>query len=122
MRLILLLTLIACVACRPIYSRDVSNWSAYPETIPEVGTPYGDLETWFHKRGFAAGPDVFQSEAELLRMQGSPPVYSVEVDRSWWFSRVRAVQDYCVTQKFIYYKLDEAQRLSQAIQNSRSSC
>lgn len=122
MRLILLLTLVAFAACRPIYSRDVSNFTAFPEMIPEVGTPVADLEMWFHKRGFVAGPDVFQSEAELVRMQGSPPVYSVEADRSWWFSRVRAVQDYCVTQKFIYYKLDEAQRLSQAIQNSRSSC
>ena len=32
------------------------------------------------------------------------------------------VQDFCVTRKFIYYKLDADQKLVRAIQNNRSNC
>lgn len=122
MRFILLLTLLATVACRPIYGRDVANFTAFPEKLPGVGASLQDLETWFDKRGYAPGPDVYQSEAELRRQHGAPITYALDADRSWWFMRARTIQDYCVTQKFIYFKLDGAQQLTRAIQNKRSVC
>ena len=122
MRLILILCVLAIAACRPIYSRDVANFTAFPEQMPGPGTAFGELEIWFNKRGFAPGSDVFQSESELRRKPGAPITYTLVADRSWWLSRVRTVQDFCVTQKFIYYKLDAEQKLTQAIQNNRSLC
>lgn len=122
MRIVMLLILLASVACRPIYGRDVANFTAFPEKLPAVGTPLGDLEVWFDKLGYAPGPDVFQSEGELRRQPGAPLVYAIETDRDWWRMRVRTVQDYCVTQKFIYYQLDAGQNLLKAIQNKRSVC
>lgn len=122
MRTLMLLTLLAFVACRPIYGRDVANLTAFAEKLPAIGTSVGELEVWFNKLGYAPGPDVFQSESELLRQPGSPLVYALEADRNWWLMRVRTVQDYCVTQKFIYYQLDVDRKLQRAIQNKRSVC
>lgn len=122
MRIILLLTLLGVIACRPIYGRDVANFTAFPEKLPSVGTPAADLEIWFDKMGYAPGPDVYQSESELRRQPGAPITYASEANRSWWLMRSRTIQDYCVTQKFIYFKLDAAQNLSRAIQNKRSVC
>lgn len=122
MRPILLLLLVATMACRPIYGRDVANFTAFPEKLPSVGTPIPELEVWFDKRGYAPGADVYQSEAELRRQPGAPITYTMDSDRSWWLMRARTVQDYCVTQKFIYFKLDGSQKLLRAIQNKRSVC
>ncbi len=122
MRIVLLLTLLAVVACRPIYGRDVANFTAFPEKLPDIGTPADMLEEWFDKLGYAPGPDVFQSEGELRRQPGAPLAYALEADRSWWLMRARTIQDYCVTQKFIYYKLDPERKLLRAIQNKRSVC
>ena len=122
MRIVLLLTLLAVVACRPIYGRDVANFTAFPEELPAVGTSIADLETWFDKLGYAPGPDVYQTESELRRQPGAPLVYATQHDKSWWLMRVRTVQDYCVTQKFIYFKLNAEQKLQRAIQNVRSVC
>lgn len=122
MRAILLLCLVVATACRPIYGRDVANFTAFPEKLPAIGTPLSELEVWFDKLGYAPGPDVFQAEGELRNPPNGPQLYLLDEDRSWWRSRVRTVQDYCVTQKFIYYKLDDAETLRRAIQNKRSVC
>lgn len=122
MRIVMILMLLATVACRPIYGRDVANLTAFPEHLPAIGTSTSDLEVWFDNRGYAPGPSVFQSEGELRRQPGSPLVYALEADRLWWHTRVRTVQDYCVTQKFIYFQVDADGGLSQAIQNKRSVC
>lgn len=122
MRFILFITLLAFVACRPIYGRDVGNFTAFPEKLPGIGTSAEELNGWFDKRGYAPGPDVYQSEAELRRQPGAPITYTNESDRSWWLTRNRTIQDYCVTQKFIYFKLDAARKLVRAIQNKRSVC
>ncbi|MEM9060928.1 MAG: hypothetical protein AAGD13_10750 [Pseudomonadota bacterium] len=122
MRVLLILCLSVAVSCRPIYTRDVANFTAFPEPVPPVGTPYAEMEVWFEKRGYAPAPEVWQAEGELRRVQGGPLVYALEKDRMWWQARVRAVQDFCVTQKFIYYRLDLDQRLVRAIQNSHSQC
>ena len=122
MRIVLLLTLLAAVACRPIYGRDVANLTAFPENLPAVGTSIDQLDIWFDKLGYAPGPDVFQSEGELRRQSGAPLVYALEADKSWWRMRARTIQDFCVTQKFIYYQLDAEQKLERAVQNRRSVC
>jgi hypothetical protein len=122
MRIVLLLALLAIAACRPIYGRDVANLTAFPEDLPAVGTSAAMLDEWFDKLGYAPGPHVFQSESELRRQPGAPLVYALETDRSWWLMRARTTQDFCTTQKFIYYKLDHERKLQRAIQNKRSVC
>lgn len=122
MRILVLLTLMACVACRPMYARDIAKLTAFPEELPAVGTSASDLDAWFDKLGYAPSADVWQSESELRRQTGDPLVYAIEQDKTWWKARARTVQDFCITQKFIYYRLDTERRLERAIQNRRSVC
>ncbi|MGD1926835.1 MAG: hypothetical protein ACFB03_22020 [Paracoccaceae bacterium] len=122
MRIFLIVCLLVATACRPIYTRDVANFGAFPEPVPPVGTAIAELDVWFDKRGYAPGPSVWMAESELRRVQGGALVYALEEDKLWWQTRVRGVQDFCVTQKFVYFRLDAEQRLTRAIQNSHSEC
>ena len=89
MRALLLLTLLITVACRPMYGRDLANFTTFPDSMPGLGTHIGDLETWFDGRGYSPSSDVFQAESELRRHPGTPLAYALEQDRSWWKARAK---------------------------------
>ena len=122
MRVLLFVFCVALSACRVPYSSELADLTVAPFEIPPYGTPKAELVLWFDKNRFAPGPDVFQAESELRRLPGAPLAYALEKDRSWWLSRAQTVRDFCVTQKFVYYKLDPEGRLARAILTSRSQC
>jgi len=122
MRLLLAVILLAAAGCRAPYSSDLADLTVLPETFPPVGTPAPALATWFDNRGYAPGPRVHAAEASLRRRPGDPLVYATEADKRWWLTRIRSVRDLCVTTRTIYYRLDAAGGLLQAVQNHRSQC
>lgn len=122
MRYILLFVALALSACRSPYMSEIADMTVYPFEIPEYGTEEEALNTWFDANRFSPGPKVWQAETELRRLPGAALVYASEADRSWWMSRSQTVRDFCVTEKYVYYKLDGEKRLSRAILTSRSWC
>lgn len=121
MRLILIAML--CLAgCRAPYMSDYADWTTGPDDLPAIGTKVADLDAWFRQANYAPGPRVHQSEAELRRRPGDPLAYSLAADKRWWLSQSRTVRDLCVTQKTIYYRLDDGGALMHAIQAKRSQC
>ena len=122
MRSLILLALVLCSACRAPYMHEIADMTVRPFKIPPYGTPVAELDAWFDANQFAPGARILQAEAELRRPPGAPLVYALEADRTWWFSRMQTVRDFCVTQKIVYYKLDENEALSRAILTSRSQC
>lgn len=122
MRLGVVLVLLMAVGCRAPYSSDVADWTVLPETFPAVGTSEAVLNIWFDNRGYAPGPKVHQAEASLRRRPGDPLVYAVASEKRWWHTRARSVRDFCVTTRTIYYRLDAAGTLLQAVQTHRSQC
>lgn len=122
-KLMFLLALLAATAgCRAPYMSDYADMTVMSETFPPVGTPVAALNAWFDDRGYAPGPQVYQAEASLRRRPGDPLVYARQIDKSWWLTRARSVQDLCVTERTIYYRLDAQGQLVHAIQNHRSQC
>ena len=122
MRWLMLLGIVLVAACRAPYSSEVADLTVIPFDIPPYGTPNSELVAWFDENRFAPGPDVYQAESELRRLPSEPLAYALEKDRSWWLSRTQYVRDFCVTQKQVYYKLDDQDRLARAIMTSRSQC
>lgn len=122
MRALLLMICIAVGACRAPYMNEIANLTVVPFEIPPYGTPKEELVAWFDKHRFAPGPDIYQAESELRRLPGAPLAYALDRDRSWWLSRAQTVRDFCVTQKYVYYKLDAENRLARAILTTRSQC
>lgn len=121
MRFVLLM-LVLLGACRAPYMSEWANLTVVPFDIPPYGTPRGELELWFDENRFRPGPQVFQAESELRRLPGAPLAYALDEDRSWWLSRSQTVRDFCFTEKYVYYKLDDQERLARAILTSRSQC
>ncbi|MFK7944296.1 MAG: hypothetical protein AB8B85_15470 [Paracoccaceae bacterium] len=122
MRMLLLGMFVVLAACRAPYMSEYADLTVRPFEIPPYGTPKVELAAWFDENYFAPGPRVFQAEAELRRLPGAPLAYALDEDRSWWLSRAETVRDLCVTQKYVYYKLDAEDRLARAILTSRSQC
>lgn len=118
----LLILVLVLAGCRAPYMSDYADMTTSPDEMPQVGTSKADLDDWFRTTGYAPGPRVQQSEAELMRSPGDPLSYSLMADKRWWFSQSRAIRDLCVTQKIIYYRLDDSGALKQAIQTKRSQC
>ena len=122
MRPTIILALLLCSACRAPYMSEIADLTVRPFEIPPYGTPAPELHQWFDENRFAPGARVLQSESELRRLPGSPLVYALESERSWWLTRMQTVRDFCVTQKIVYYKLDQNEALARAIMTSRSQC
>lgn len=122
MRLFLLVTLVMLGACRVPYMSDWADMTVRPEAFPPVGTAPAALDAWFAAHGYAPGPTVRQSEAELRRRPGDPLVYARAEDKLWWLTQHRTQRDFCVTRRVIYYRLDPGGALVQAIQSHRSQC
>lgn len=122
MRALMLMICVALGACRAPYMSEIADLTVRPFEIPPYGTEHGELVAWFDQNDFAPGPDIYQAEAELRRIPGAPLTYALDRDRSWWQSRVQTVRDFCVTQKYVYYKLDAEERLERAILTTRSQC
>lgn len=122
MRALVIAILLLTGACRAPYMSEWADLTVIPFEIPPYGTPEAELNLWFDQNMFAPGARIYQAEAELRRLPGAPLVYALEKDRRWWLSRLQTVRDLCVTQKIVYYMLDENQALSRAILTSRSQC
>lgn len=122
MRVLCLVLVVLTAACRVPYTSDLADWSVLSFDLPEEGTAPDDLGRWFESEGYVAGPKVFQTEAELRRRPGTPLVYALPGERSWWLSQVQTVRDLCVTQKFIYYRTRDDGRLARAVGAVRSQC
>ena len=122
MRPLIALVLLLCAACRAPYMSEIADLTVRPFAIPPYGTPASELNAWFDENRFAPGARVLQAESELRRLPGSPLAYALESERSWWLSRMQTVRDFCVTQKIVYYKLDQNEALARAIMTSRSQC
>ena len=122
MRPLIALVLLLCAACRAPYMSEIADLTVRPFEIPPYGTPASELNAWFDENRFAPGARVLQAESELRRLPGSPLAYALESERSWWLSRMQTVRDFCVTQKIVYYKLDQNEALARAIMTSRSQC
>ncbi len=122
MRPLILSLILVLGACRAPYMSDIADLTVMPDDLPPTGTPEAALNIWFDDNRYAPGPRVWQAEAELRRLPGAPLAYATEKDRSWWLSRARTVRDFCVTQKYIYYKLDDNGALTRAIMSARSQC
>lgn len=122
MRMTIMIGLLLLCACRAPYSSEIADLTVLPFEIPPYGTTEAELVAWFDENSFQPGPRVYQSESELRRLPGTPLVYAVDEDRTWWQSRAEIVRDFCVTQKLVYYKLDDDDRLVRAILTSRSQC
>ena len=122
MRLALILCLAVLAACRAPYSNEIADLTVMPDELPPYGTPADELDLWFDAEGYRPGPRIYEAESDLRRLPGTPVSYTSEQDRSWWLSRVRTVRDFCVTEKYVYYRLDADQKLARAIMTSRSHC
>ena len=122
MRLVLLLAVLLGSGCRAPYMSELADLTVRPFEIPPYGTSAQELHAWFDENRFAPGVRVLQAESELRRLPGSPLVYALEAERTWWLTRMQTVRDFCVTQKIVYYKLDQNEALSRAIMTSRSQC
>lgn len=118
----LLAAAIALGGCRVPYMADYADMTTFADPLPPAGTPSSELWDWFVENGYVQGPRVRQSMAELRRAPGDPLVYAVAADRRWWLTQQRTVRDLCVTQKVVYYRLDAAGNLMEAVQNHRSAC
>lgn len=123
MRVLVFVVLVfAIAACRPPRTADYANLLAQPDMLPPAGTSAEVLTAWFDQHGYAPGPRVLQSTAELQRREGDPLVYALESERTWWLTRHRTTHHLCVTRREIYYRVDGDGHLSQAIQKNRSEC
>ena len=109
-------------ACRAPYMSEIADTTVQDFDVPPYGTEEAALNRWFDENRFAPGPRVWEAETELRRLPGTAIPYANEEDRSWWLSRSQTVRDFCVTEKYVYYKLDAERRLSRAIKTSRSWC
>lgn len=121
-RTLFVIGLMGLAACRVPYTADLADMTVLSEDLPPTGTSAADLGSWFQTNGYAAGPRVHQTVAELLRRPGDPLVYARQQDKQWWLSQQRNVRDVCVTQRVIYYRLAPNGTLAQAIPNHRSQC
>lgn len=122
MRSLVLICVFLLGACRAPYLHELADLTARPDELPPPGTPEAELNQWFDENSYAPGPKVWESEGDLRRLPGTLNSYVLEGDRSWWLTRSRTVRDFCVTQKYIYYKMDDNGALARAILNARSQC
>ena len=122
MRSVLVAILFVLGACRMPYMSDLADMTVIPEKFPPLGTNVAELDIWFERHGYAPGPRGYQAEASLRRRPGDPLVYALDADKMWWYTRSQSVRDLCVTQKTVYFRLDNAGSLVHAIQNHRSQC
>ncbi|MEM0987394.1 MAG: hypothetical protein AAGK00_00835 [Pseudomonadota bacterium] len=114
--------ILALGACRAPYLSELADLTVLEFQIPSYGTPGDELNAWFDQTGFDPRAKVYQAESELRRLPGTPYVYALEAERTWWLTRAQTVKDFCTTQKIVYYKLDDAGALARAILTSRSQC
>ena len=122
MRIAILCCLALLAACRAPYMHEYANVTALGADLPAVGTGEAALIEWFDANDYAPARRVWQSEAELRRPPGTAWVHAEDSERAWWMTRVQTLRHFCVTQKFIYYRLDDNGALSQAIMAPRSQC